>query len=72
MDPEVKKGLDEFCATVGMSTSTAINLFAHTVVKEQRLPFEVSAQTLSYDELVKRANDFNSGKNIVTHDLIED
>jgi DNA-damage-inducible protein J len=72
MNPEIKKDLDEFCATVGMTTSTAINLFAYAVVREQRLPFEITAQTLSRQELLRRADDFNSGKNISTHDLIED
>jgi DNA-damage-inducible protein J len=71
MDPEVKKGLDEFCAAVGMSTSTAINLFARAVIREQRLPFEVATQTLTRDELLRRAADFDSGKNISTRELID-
>ncbi|MCL2024533.1 MAG: type II toxin-antitoxin system RelB/DinJ family antitoxin [Coriobacteriia bacterium] len=71
MDSDVKRQLDEFCAEVGMGTSTAINLFARTVVRNRRLPFEITSDVLTKDELVSRASDFESGKNIVTHDLIE-
>jgi len=47
MDSSIKKGLDEFCAAVGMNTNTALNMFARYVVKEQRLPFEVSADEMA-------------------------
>jgi DNA-damage-inducible protein J len=45
MDADVKKQLDEFCSNVGMSTSTAINLFARAVLREKRLPFEVTTES---------------------------
>lgn len=44
MDPEVKKGLEDFCAAVGMNVSTAVNMFARAVVRDQRLPFEVTTR----------------------------
>jgi DNA-damage-inducible protein J len=44
MDSEVKRDLDKFCADVGLNTTTAINLFAHTVIREQRLPFEITTR----------------------------
>jgi DNA-damage-inducible protein J len=51
MDSEVKKQLDEFCALVGMSTTTAINMFARAVLREKRLPFEVTVeQDLFYSD----------------------
>ncbi len=43
MDEDVKRRFDEFCAEVGMNASVAINLFARTVVREQRIPFEITA-----------------------------
>lgn len=43
MDAETKKQLEEFCAAVGMTPSTAINLFAKAVIRERRIPFEISA-----------------------------
>jgi addiction module RelB/DinJ family antitoxin len=71
MDSEIKQQLDEFCADVGMSTSTAINLFARTVVRNRRLPFDVTSDVLTRSELASRVADFEAGRNIVTHDLIE-
>jgi DNA-damage-inducible protein J len=47
MEEEVKKSLEDFCADVGMNVSVAVNLFAKTVIKEQRLPFEITAQKSS-------------------------
>ena len=42
MDEEVKKQFDSFCDEVGLDASVAINLFAKTVVREQRIPFEIA------------------------------
>ena len=43
MDEKLKIELDDLCAQFGMNTSTAINLFARAVVRERRIPFEISA-----------------------------
>ena len=43
MDENLKNELDELCAQFGMNTSVAINIFARTVVRERRIPFEISA-----------------------------
>ena len=43
MDADVKSQLDALCADVGMSTSTAINMFAKAFIRERRLPFDVVA-----------------------------
>jgi DNA-damage-inducible protein J len=45
MDSEVKNQFDEFCAKVGMNTSTAFNMFARAVLRERRLPFDVTTET---------------------------
>ncbi len=50
MDAELKRQLDALCADVGMTTSTAINMFAKAFVRERRLPFEVVASDLFYSE----------------------
>lgn len=41
MDAELKKGLEQFCADVGMNTSVLVTMFAKKVVREQKLPFKV-------------------------------
>ena len=43
MDSETKKRFDELCKDFGMSANTAFNVFARTVVKQERIPFEVES-----------------------------
>lgn len=50
MDAEVKRQLDALCADVGMTTSTAINLFAKAFIRERRLPFEIVASDSFFSE----------------------
>ena len=45
MDEKLKKELDELCAQFGMNVSVAINIFARAVVRERRIPFEISADS---------------------------
>ncbi|MCL2701732.1 MAG: type II toxin-antitoxin system RelB/DinJ family antitoxin [Phycisphaerae bacterium] len=45
MDSEVKSQFDEFCAQVGMNTTVAFNMFARAVLRERRLPFEVTTES---------------------------
>ena len=44
MDKELKKQFETFCNDVGMSMTTAFTIFAKKVVREQRIPFEISAR----------------------------
>jgi len=45
MDSEVKKQFDDFCKDVGMNTTTAFNIFARVVLREKRLPFDITTET---------------------------
>ena len=42
MDESTKIAFDKFCEEIGLSVSSAFNIFAKTVVREQRIPFEIS------------------------------
>ncbi len=44
MDEELKKQFDDFCSDVGLNASVAVNLFVKTVVRENRIPFEITAR----------------------------
>ena len=76
MDSEVKRQLDEFCAMVGMNATTAFNLFARAVLRENRLPFDVTTipdpfyceSNLAH--LRRGIAALNSGRG-VEHDIIE-
>lgn len=41
VDDETKKKFQEFCKSAGISTSAAISIFVKSVVRENKLPFEV-------------------------------
>ena len=76
MDSEVKKQLDDFCANVGMNTTVAFNMFARAVLREKRLPFEVTTESDPfYSEsnlahLRRGVAALNAGKGI-EHNIIE-
>ena len=59
MDEELKKQFDAFCSDVGMNMTTAFCIFAKTVVRERRIPFEIKADEpneatyLAMDKTVK-------------------
>lgn len=44
MDEATKVAFDKFCAEIGLSVSSAFNIFAKTVVREQRIPFELTTE----------------------------
>jgi DNA-damage-inducible protein J len=76
MDSEVKRQLDAFCANTGLNTTTAINMFARAVLRERRLPFEVTDSDPFYSEsnmahLRRVKADAEAGRNMSIHDLIE-
>ncbi|WP_140445205.1 MULTISPECIES: type II toxin-antitoxin system RelB/DinJ family antitoxin [unclassified Bifidobacterium] len=43
LDEATKKEMADLCAELGLSMSTAFNLFAKTMVRERRIPFEITA-----------------------------
>lgn len=75
MDEDIKRRFDAFCAEVGMNASVAVNLFVKTVIREQRIPFEISADPFwsEANQAVLRRSiaELDAGRS-VRHDLIED
>ena len=45
MDAQLKQQFEIFCANAGLTMSTAINVFAKTAVQQQKIPFEITAET---------------------------
>ena len=43
MDNDLKVQFDALCDEFGMSTNTAFNIFARTVVRQRRIPFTIEA-----------------------------
>ena len=42
IDETTKKQLEQICSELGLTMSTAFNIFAKKVIREKRIPFEVS------------------------------
>lgn len=76
VDDEIKRNAERTFNEIGLSMSTAINIFLKTVVRENRIPFELSADPFyskeNQLELERRISDIRSGKSVLKeHDLIE-
>jgi DNA-damage-inducible protein J len=56
MDANLKKNLEKTCKELGMNVTTAFTIFAKKVVREQRIPFEVTVDKF-YSESNMRAID---------------
>lgn len=44
MDSDLKTQFEAFCADMGMTMTTAFNVFAKKAVREYRIPFEIGAE----------------------------
>ena len=44
IDAEVKDQFDDFCEKVGINASIAFNMFIRAVLREKRLPFDVTTE----------------------------
>ncbi|MBI9094699.1 MAG: type II toxin-antitoxin system RelB/DinJ family antitoxin [Sphaerochaeta sp.] len=42
MDKKLKSQLEEIVSSLGLNVSTAVNIFARQVVRQGRIPFEIS------------------------------
>ena len=72
MDEDLKNQFNYLCGEIGLSMGSAFTIFAKTVVRERRIPFELSvltpnketiaamleAEKLSRDPNAKRYNSF--------------
>lgn len=60
MDTELKHQFEVFCADMGMTMTTAFNVFAKKAVREYRIPFEIGAE-LPNTETRKAMDDAKKG-----------
>ena len=76
VDDNLKSNAERTLNDIGLSMSTAINIFLKTVVRENRIPFELSADPFyskeNMEELERRVADIRSGKSTLKeHELVE-
>ena len=77
VDDELKRGAEKTLNDIGLSMSTAINIFLKTVVRENRIPFELSADPFyskeNMKELERLVHAVRSGESTLKeHELIEE
>ena len=77
LDEADKKRMENVCNELGLSMSAAFTIFAKTVGREHRIPFEVSMDPF-YSEnnlryLEEKLENYKAGKlKLAEHELIED
>ena len=66
VEADDKRQFERFCEETGMNVSVCINMFVKTVLRNRRLPFEITV-----DPFYSRLSDANAGKNMHEHELRE-
>lgn len=76
VDDAVKARAEKACSAMGLTMSTAVNIFLTKLANEQRIPFEVAVDPFYSDEhistLERRIADLEAGINTHERELIED
>ena len=49
LDDELKKGLDQMCAEMGMSLTTFFTIYAKRALRDRKIPFEITAPAPALD-----------------------
>ncbi|MBQ3922624.1 MAG: type II toxin-antitoxin system RelB/DinJ family antitoxin [Spirochaetales bacterium] len=74
MSDSTKLAFEEFCESVGLTVSAAVNMFAKITLRENRIPFEIVGDPFWTEENQKRLREsiqqIKEGK-YSQHDLIE-
>ena len=74
MDVAMKAELEELCQELGMNMTTAFTIFAKKMIRERRIPFDVSVDPFysktNMEHLKRGIEALNAGKG-VEHDIIE-
>ena len=76
MDEELKRSMENACADMGLSMTTAFTIFAKKVSREKRIPFDVSVDPF-YSEsnmryLEQIAREVAEGRaHFAEHELVE-
>jgi DNA-damage-inducible protein J len=76
MDEDIKKRFDIFCADAGMNATVAVNMFARAVLREKRIPFEITGRddpfySVKNQVRLREAMDQLESGVGVAHELIE-
>lgn len=76
MDDNLKKNMEETCKKMGITMTSAFTMFATKVTREQRIPFEITADPFYSEENMKRLEKIvkgieNGTIRLTEHELID-
>ena len=75
VDDAIKAKAENACTAMGLTMSSAINIFLTKLANEKRIPFEVCVDPFYSDAhiamLERRVTDIKAGRNHHKHELIE-
>ena len=63
VDANDKKCFEQFCSSVGMNVSTAVNMFIKAVLREKKIPFEIKSNISDdaiYEKLLEAELEMNN------------
>lgn len=63
MDENLKHQFDLLCNELGLNMTTAFNIFAKTMVRQQRIPFEIGLE-IPNAETLEAIDDVNNRRNL--------
>ena len=73
-EPAVKVCFEQICADIGLSVNAALNIFVRRVVRDRKIPFELSADRF-YSESnmrhLRASADAARAGHVKEHELIE-
>lgn len=73
-EPDVKALFEQICAEIGLSVNAALNIFVKRVVRDRKIPFELSADPFYCESnmrhLTESIRSLERGEGKV-HELIE-
>ena len=61
MDENIKQEFERLCTELGLNMTTAFNIFARTVVRQHRIPFELALDTPNA-ETIEAINEVRQAK----------
>ena len=77
IDKETKEEMEDVCSELGITMSTALNIFAKKMAREKRIPFDVSIDPFYSESNMKHiekvVSDIETGDaKLEEHELIEE
>lgn len=75
MDDSTKQRFAEFCDSVGLTTSAVLNMFAKRVVRDNKIPFEITGNpepSAIFLDAIKEAEEIEKNPNAKGFSTIED